>query len=817
MAFYGFGMGFHITRRVLIVGLTGLIGLVGLIGVAGLGMVHDARGQEQTLRDVRVGIYGNKPKIFLNEEGRPDGVFVGVLEAIAERSGWQLTWVPCQWSECLDLLEDGRIDLMPDVAYSQDRRSYLDFHGEEVLESWSQVFVTAGSGIDLWSDLDGKRVAILRGSIQGENLERRFTGFGYDVDILETDTWDDAFAMVRDGEADAAIPNHFFGNYHFRDYGLDRTPIVFDAHSLYFATRRGANEDLLAAIDAQLAELKAEPESPYYTAVAQWMERPPPPVLPRFVFWALVVGFSVLAVALGFIRLLQARVRARTHHLALANRALRQSEEKFRKIFENNAAVKLIVDPTDGRIVEANEAAVDWFGWPRETLMAMRLDELTDTAQDEVPWYRESDVRGQYEIKLRRANDVVAIAEVFTAHVQFNSTVLLHVIAHDITSHRELEGQVRQMQKMESIGRLAGGVAHDFNNYLSVIIGHSELALNQMTADSRLQHHMQEILQAANRSKAVTQQLMAFARQDVMRPVPLDLNDRISGMLNMLGRLIGENIELVWRPDPDAWPVFTDPSQVDQILANLCVNARDAIDERGHVVLETSNVEFEPRWCEANPGYQPGAFVRITVSDDGSGMDRETLDNIFEPFFTTKGVGQGTGLGLATVYGIVRQNNGFINVYSEPGLGTTFRVYMPRHGEEPRQPTRNADKPASQGGGETILVVDDESAIVDMTRMALTTLGYNVLSASSPKEALAIAAEQPIQLLVTDVVMPEMNGRELADRLLQDHPDMACLFMSGYTENILAHKGVLGADVRMIQKPFTLAELSAAVRNAIRT
>lgn len=777
----------------------------------------DAAAQQQSVRDVRVGVYGNKPKIFLNEEGQPDGVFVEVLEEIAERAGWQLTWVPCQWSECLDMLGEGRIDLMPDVAYSQDRRDYLDFHREEVLEGWLQVLVASGSGIDGWSDLDGKRVAVLRGSIQAESLARRFAGFGYDVDILETESWEEALAMVRDGDANATIPNNFFGNYHFREYGLDRTPIVFDAHSLYYATRLGTNTDLLATINEHLLELKAEPESPYYTAIAHWMERPPASVLPRFVFWALVVGLSVLVVALGFIRLLQSRVRARTYHLAQANRALRQSEEKFRGIFENNAAVKLIVDPSDGRIVEANEAAVDWFGWQREILLEKRLDELTEIAPDEVPWYQETDVRGQHEVKMRRANDAFAIAELFTAHIRFNSTVLLHVIAHDITSHRELEGQVRQMQKMEAIGRLAGGVAHDFNNYLSVVIGHAELALHEMPGESPLRNHLQEILNAANRSKAVTQQLMAFARRDIMRPVPLDLNDRISGMLNMLGRLIGEEINLDWRPDPETWTVFTDPSQMDQILANLCVNARDAIDGRGHLVLETQNVEFDPRWCEAHPGYLPGSFVRMTVSDDGCGMDNETIENIFEPFFTTKGVGRGTGLGLATVYGIVRQNHGFINVYSESGLGTTFRVYLPRHEGQPSQPTHKVDPSVPEGGGETVLVVDDEAAIVDMTRMALTTLGYTVLSASSPADAIAIASEQPIDLLVTDVVMPEMNGRELADRLMQDYPDMACLFMSGYTENILAHKGVLGADVRMIQKPFTLAELSAAVRSAIRT
>ncbi len=769
-------------------------------------------------QDVRVGIYGNKPKIFLNEEGRPDGIFPGVLEAIAERAGWTLTWVPCQWSECLDLLATDQIDLMPDVASSPDRLEIMDFHGEEVIESWTQVFVAPGSGIDAWSDLDGKRVVVLRGSIQGEDLHHRFDGFGYDVEILESDSWDEAFAMLRDGRADAATPNHFFGNYHYRTYGLTRTPIVFDAHALYFVTRKGSHPDLLATLNAHLVDLKAEPESAYYAALSRWMERPPRPVLPKFVLWSLIVGLSILAVALSFIRLLQYRVRARTRHLAEANQALRRNEEKFRAIFENNAAVKLIVDPADNSVVEVNQAAVDWFGWDRDTLMRMDLDALTEAPLGEEPWYRtamEGDVRGLFEVRMMRHDGSVAVAEVFTAHLRFNDNLLLHMIVHDISAHRALETQMHQMQKMESIGRLAGGVAHDFNNFLGVIIGHSELALLRPDLAAPVRNHLQEILDAANRSKAVTQQLMAFARRDIMRPVLLDLNEHVPGMMTMLSSLVGEDIMLEWQPGEDVWPIFTDPSQVDQILANLCVNARDAIAGNGHIVLETSNVEFEEAWCATNPGYQPGAFVRLTVSDDGSGMDKDTMANIFEPFFTTKAVGQGTGLGLATVYGIVRQNDGFINVYSEPGLGTTFRVYFPRHdSQQAPVPAREA-APAASRGKETVLIVDDEASIVDMTRMALESLGYTVLSASNAEEAVQLAPGRSIDLLITDVVMPDMNGRELADRLTADHPGMVCLYMSGYTENILAHKGILREDVHLLQKPFTLGELSEAVRRVL--
>lgn len=770
-------------------------------------------------RDVRVGVYGNKPKIFLNEEGHPDGIFPDVLEAIAERADWRLTWVPCEWATCLEWLREGRIDLLPDVAYSHERRGYLGFHSDEVLESWSQIFVDPALGIESWADLDGRRIAVLRGSFQASGLVERFAGFGFDVEVVETGSWEDAFAAVRDGQADAAIPNHFFGNYHYREYGLERTPVMFDAHSLFFATAKGVNADLLATIDIQLEALKSEPESPYYAAVAQWMDRPPKPVLPRYIVWMAAVGVALLLLAIAFIRLLQFRVRMRTRHLAEANQALRRSEAKFRSIFENNTASKMIVDPVSGRLSEANQAAVEWFGWPKDELMKMDIRDLTVDRDADNAWFREAAAggkHGQYEVRMRRSDERVGDVELFTAHVQFNHTLLLHVIVYDITEHRLLQEQVRQMQKMEAIGRLAGGVAHDFNNFLSVIIGHSELALYEMAKDAPLRNHVQEILNAANRSKAVTQQLMAFARRDVMRPEVVDLNARVGGMMDLLRSLTGEEIDLTWKPASDAWPVFTDPAQVDQIVTNLCVNARDAIEDRGHIELETSNVEYDETWCASHPGFEPGGYVRLTISDDGIGMDKETLDNIFEPFFTTKELGHGTGLGLATVYGIVRQNKGFINVYSEPGMGTTFRVYLPRYIGEQEDPVgKKVEKPAHVAGEGIILVVDDEVAIVEMTRMALESMGYTVLSASSPAEALSVAEGREIDLLVTDVVMPEMNGRELAGRLIREQPDMACLFMSGYTENILAHKGVLGAGVQLIQKPFTLGELSEAVQRVL--
>ncbi len=384
----------------------------------------------------------------------------------------------------------------------------------------------------------------------------------------------------------------------------------------------------------------------------------------------------------------------------------------------------------------------------------------------------------------------------------------------DVTEKLALESQLQQAQKMESVGRLAGGVAHDFNNMLGVILGHAEMALGQADPAQPLYADLIEIHKAAERSADLTRQLLAFARKQTVAPKVLDLNEAVDGMLNMLERLIGENIHLDWRPAADLWAVKVDPSQVGQILTNLCVNARDAIAGVGMVTIATLNCALDPAHCTAHLGAVPGDYVQLAVNDDGGGMDETTIGRLFEPFFTTKAVGEGTGLGLATVYGIVKQNNGFITVDSPPGEGSTFTVYLPRHvaAAEPLE-QRSASAPMARGR-ETVLLVEDEPAVLRLATRMLEGQGYTVVAASGPGQAIRLAREHrgELHLLVTDVVMPEMNGRDLAKNLLSLYPRIGRLFMSGYTSDVIAHEGVLEEGVHFIQKPFTAQELTTQVR-----
>ena len=382
-----------------------------------------------------------------------------------------------------------------------------------------------------------------------------------------------------------------------------------------------------------------------------------------------------------------------------------------------------------------------------------------------------------------------------------------------------LREQLAHAQKLESVGRLAGGVAHDFNNMLQAILGYIEMAIEQVPPDQPLHADLREIQKAAMSSTSLTKQLQAFARKQVAEPKVLDLNEAVEGMFSMLRRLIGEDIQVIWKPGRNIGPVKIDPGQLDQVVANLCINARDAIGKSGHITLETSLAKI-PAPSGVPPGdIEPGTYALLSVRDDGGGMGQDVIGHIFEPFFTTKPVGKGTGLGLSTVYGIVKQNGGGIRVDSEPGKGSTFRIYLPRHvrkDPEPEPPPIGTDELTS-ARHETILLVEDEETILRTTRRILESIGYQVFATDSPQDALRIADERQgqIDLLLTDVIMSGMNGPELVRHLQARHPAIKCLFMSGYTANLLAEQGVKASNSDFIQKPFSRKQLAQKVREAL--
>jgi two-component system, cell cycle sensor histidine kinase and response regulator CckA len=509
-----------------------------------------------------------------------------------------------------------------------------------------------------------------------------------------------------------------------------------------------------------------------------------------------------------------------------AGQSLRESEERFYKAFMSNPAPLVIAEIDTGRFIDVNDSWVQMIGYGKEEQIGRTSTELGIwiNPDDRLLFIQKLESLGHFkdervEFRNKAGGIVYALwsAELITLAGKQVILGMLHDESERKANEKErlrLQAQLTQAQKMESVGRLAGGVAHDYNNMLSVIVGFTEMAMDKMQPDDPLHADLAEILKAARRSIDITRQLLAFARKQTIAPKVVDLNTIVESMLRMLGRLIGENIDLAWMPGKQLWAVKIDPAQIDQILANLCVNARDAIEGVGKVTIETGNITFDDAYCEVHAGFLPGEFVLLAISDNGRGMDEETLGNIFEPFFTTKGVAEGTGLGLATVYGIVKQNNGYINVYSEPANGTTFRIYLPRHVGEQHHMIAATKIPTPVGRGETVLLVEDEPSIMRMAKMMLKRLGYQVLAVGSPRQALNLAEQHAgaIDLLITDVVMPEMSGRNLANQIHDLYPRIKTLFMSGYTANVIAHNGVLDEGVNFIQKPFSLHDLGIKVR-----
>jgi PAS domain S-box-containing protein len=526
---------------------------------------------------------------------------------------------------------------------------------------------------------------------------------------------------------------------------------------------------------------------------------------------------------------LERRVEERTAALEaefaerqLTERALRRSENRFQRLIESDIIAVMVVG-SDGRLIDGNDGFLKMTGYTRGEIEAGQVShegitpaEYRQNDEDAGAQLKVAGVAKLYEKEYLHKNGKRIPVLVGAARIDDVTEETVYFIL-DRTERKLLEDQLRQAQKMEAIGRLAGGIAHDFNNLLTIINGYGQLALSRAEPQNSVRPALEEILKAGERAASLTRQLLAFGRRQVLVPQPLDLNAIVRNMDNMLRRLIGEDVDLACILIDSLATIKADPGQIEQVIMNLAINARDAMPRGGKLTIETANANLDQAYTRSHAEVQPGPYVMLAVSDTGTGMDAETQAHIFEPFFTTKEKGKGTGLGLSTVFGIVRQSGGNIWVYSEPGHGSTFKVYLPCVEETPGARRRVARDTRSLAGTETILVVEDEEAVRSLVREILQANGYQILEASSGEEALAVLKQntKPIQLLLTDVIMPTMSGKELAESLKSLHREMRVLYMSGYTDNAIIHHGVLDSGTAFIQKPFTPDSLLRKVREVM--
>ncbi|OGT98054.1 MAG: hypothetical protein A2079_06060 [Geobacteraceae bacterium GWC2_48_7] len=776
-----------------------------------------AHAVAQTLR---VGIHNSKPMVFIDKNQIPSGLFIDIFNHIAAKEHWNVEYVHGTWQEGLERLRDDKIDLLTGIGYSAERAREFDFPREFVVMDWGLVYSKKGYGINTIIDLEGKRVSVLKGSLYTNNFLELLKQFNIKAKIIEKNDTQQIFESIDTGEADAGINSNLSGIQFEHNYDVDQTPIVFSPVKFSYAVNKDKRNDVIEALNRNLQELKSDSDSLYYRKYEQWITENRNKI-PKQAWWGLAFLVFCLVSAAAFVLALRDQVRARTKELLESNRKLSEQKLLMNNVI-NGTTDSIFVKDTAGRYLLVNTEVARSFGKPVEEIIGQNDSKFFPLHEFEV--LKKSDLKVMassagpltYEEQLSTVDG----KRVFQAtkgpiRDESGNVTGLFGVSRDITEHRRLESQLLQAQKMESIGRLAGGIAHDFNNKLTVIFGYTELSKMKLSEGEPLWHYLNEITKAAEHSRDITAQLLSFSRQQIISPKPLNLNKAIMDTQKMLPRLIGEDILLTFDMAEDLWMVKIDITQLDQIIMNLGVNARDAMPDGGELKISTSNATIDEAYYREHLDAMLGDYVQLTFCDSGHGMDQDTVKHIFEPFFTTKEVGKGTGLGLATIYGIVAQNNGFINIYSEPGHGTVFKIFLPRLEEESLETTQEIIVPIAGSG--TILLVEDDESVRQMTTSMLEKVGYDVLVAESSQAAVRLCEDRNvhIDIVLSDIIMPGMNGKDMMDKITSIRPGIKTLYTSGYSSEIISRQGLIEGNMHFIQKPFSLKVLNEKIKEVL--
>jgi len=756
------------------------------------------------------------PFEFLDSSGIARGITPDLLTVMGKRLGVEFRTVAYPtWSDALEAVKRGKVDLLGTLTRTPEREGFLLFSRSYLSVPYVLFVRQNGGDPETIEDLVSRRLGVVR----NYGIKTWLAAEHPKIHPVEVENPATGLTMVATGQLDALLEALPVGAHIVREKGLTNIRIV-PRHIYTLPQHLGVSkrEPLLLSI-AQKG-LDSLTETDRSEAFVRWtgqdFSRPPPAISPLIRNVLLVLAAAAL-LSLTWIVALKRSVR-------LATQSLRESEERFRVLSEQSPLGMALID-RQGRYEYVNPAFVSMFGYTLEEIPTgadwFRVAFPDPEVRAEVIRAWKEDLAGAGVGEARPRSFDVACKDGAPKSIQFRPVSLSSdrqfVIYEDVTRQRELQAQLQQAMKMDAVGRLAGGVAHDFNNLLTVIIGNVSLALGKVQQSAPVAGILSEVNKAAERAARLTQQLLAFSRKQIIEPKILNFNDLIADLNAMLVRLIREDINIRILPGEDLGMVKIDAGQFQQVLVNLVVNARDAMPGGGAILIETSNAELDSTYCARHPYVKPGRYVMVTVSDTGHGMSKEVKSQIFEPFFTTKAKGSGTGLGLATTYGAVKQAGGSIEVYSEVGRGTTFRIYLPRVEGEPSEVV-SADPPQKlQGGTETVLLVEDEEIVRNLCARILEELGYRLLQAGSGDEAitLALGYGERIDLLLTDVVMPGMNGRELAGRLARIHPETRVLFTSGYTDNAIVHHGVLDEGVSFLGKPYSPLVLAKKVREVL--
>lgn len=758
--------------------------------------------------------YSFAPVEFINAQGVFQGIAADYTHLLEEKLGCTFTIVKIRdWQENVARAQNQEFAIWSAVAPTPQKQAYMLFT-RPYLELLAALIVAKDVPGEVTLETFGQRsIAVVDGYFTQDYLRRAYPN----ITMVAVANAAAGLRAVAFNEVDAMLIDLATASHLIEKEGIS-TLKVADTMDLDYGLAFASRKDwpmLRQILDKGLAAITPQERQKIY---ANWVHyQQPDKLLSRNLLLGVLLLGSLLSIGLGAVlfwnRSLRQRVATQTRDLAIR-------ENEYRQLFEANPNPMWVYDQETLAFLAVNNAAVAHYGYSRQDFLNMTIKDIRPP--EDVPALLVQ--VGQNAAGLNesgvwrhcRKDGQIILVEISSHQLDFAGRAAKVVLAFDITERHQLEEQLRQAQKLETVGRLAGGVAHDFNNLLGVIIGYAEIIKAKARDNDPWREDLEEIDKAAKRAAALTRQLLAFSRKQVLQPEVLNLNELIAGTEKMLRRLIGENIDLVVSLDAALGRIKADPGQIEQVIMNLAVNARDAMPRGGKLTIETRNVDMDAVQATQRLAVVAGPHVLLAVTDTGSGMNEATLGQIFEPFFTTKELGKGTGLGLASVYGIVKQSGGGILVDSEEGQGASFKIYLPRVEEPARVDQEEADESPARGV-ETLLLVEDEEGVRHLAARVLSSAGYHVLSAANGEEALSLVAghQGVVHLLLTDVIMPVMGGRELATRLLSSRPDLKVLYMSGYTNDAIVDQGVLDQGTQFIGKPFSVMELTRKVREVL--
>ena len=794
---------------------------------------------------IRVGIIDNKPMCYIDDKGKPAGIFVDVLEHTARIEDWSLEYVHDSWPNLRARISRAEIDILLSMAYSEKRAQNYAFNNIAVFNNWAEIYVSSGSSIHSLLDLRKKRIASLEKGIYTtgpEGIINIIEKFNLPIELITTASYLEAIKTVQEGKADAAVVNRLTGALYARQHGLVSSGIIFSPVRIHFAfSKDNPIAPLISEkLDRHLLALKGQENSIYYQSIHQAMGHENIAiVMPHWVPWSLGILLSSFLFIVGISLFLRWQVNKKTLDLREINLQLKADMEKRiiveAELRESQKRFQALASNSADLIWEFNENGIF-------TYVSPRIKELLG--------YRPEEVIGQSLFKLIPEQDKEKVAKRFNALKtdRFSFASLENIILHkdgrlmtlessgvpifdkaggfhgyrgidrDISKRKKMEAQLQQTQKFEAIGTLAGGVAHDFNNMLSPILGYSEILATRFSAGSSEFESLQEVMKAANRAKDLVRQILTISRQTEHKLIPVKIHLIVNEALKLLRATISKNIVIKHHIEKTG-AVLADPTQIHQIVMNLCTNSFHAMRENGGVLsVSISSVDTVKE--DQKPGVPnpiSGDYLKLEISDTGPGIDPVDLKRIFEPYFTTKKQEEGTGLGLAVVHGIVKSHKGHINVDSQPGKGTTFRIFFPclETSDTPGDVTLPLQR--IQGENEHILLVDDEASIVQMEKNMLKELGYHVTATTSSAELLEIFTNRPddFDLIITDMSMPKMNGAELARKLMVIRPDIPIILCSGFSDNMNEEKAKSIGLKSFLLKPVAVEVLSHTIRNAL--